>query len=83
MFTALLAAFEALLGRLSGQDDLLVGAPATARRDAAFDGVVGYFVNPVVLRAHLAGDPTFSAHLGETRRAVAEALEHRDLPFPL
>ncbi|MFP5286357.1 MAG: non-ribosomal peptide synthetase, partial [Thermoanaerobaculia bacterium] len=83
LFTTLLAAFEALLGRLTGQADLLVGSPATARRDAAFDGVVGYFVNPVVLRADLAGDPPFAAHLAETRRAVAAALEHRDRPFPL
>ncbi|HVG07975.1 MAG TPA: amino acid adenylation domain-containing protein, partial [Thermoanaerobaculia bacterium] len=83
LFTTLLAAFEALLGRLTGQADLLVGSPATARRDSAFDGVVGYFVNPVVLRADLAGDPPFTAHLGETRRTVAGALEHRDFPFPL
>ena len=83
LFTTLLATFEVLLGRLTGQVDLLVGSPATARRDSAFDGVAGYFVNPVVLRASLAGDPPFSAHLAETRRTVAAALEHRDFPFPL
>ncbi|HYH47456.1 MAG TPA: amino acid adenylation domain-containing protein, partial [Thermoanaerobaculia bacterium] len=83
LYTTLLAAFEVLLGRLTGQDDLLVGSPATARRDAAFDGVVGYFVNPVVLRADLTGKPTFAAHLERTGRTVAAALAHRDLPFPL
>ncbi|HVR99607.1 MAG TPA: AMP-binding protein, partial [Thermoanaerobaculia bacterium] len=83
LFVTLLAAFQALLGRLSGQEDLVVGSPATARRDSAFDGVVGYFVNPLVLRADLAGDPAFSAHLAKTRQTVAEALEHRDLPFPV
>ncbi len=82
LFTTLLATFEILLGRLTGQGDLLVGSPVTLRREAAFDEVVGYFVNPVVLRADLAGDPLFSAHLMETRRTVAAALEHRDFPFP-
>ena len=82
LFTTLLAAFQALLGRLAGQDDLLVGSPTTGRRDPALDGVVGYFVNPVVLRADLAGDPTFAALLARARGAVASALEHSDLPFP-
>jgi amino acid adenylation domain-containing protein len=83
LFTTLMAAFEALLGRLTGQLDILIGSPTSVRRDAAFDGVVGYFVNPIVLRADLAGDPPFAAHLAETRRTVAAALDHRDLPFPL
>src|SRR6185369_10058520 len=82
LFTTLLAAFQALLGRLTGQDDLVVGSPTSLRRDRAFDGVVGYFVNPVVLRADLVGDPPFAAHLASTRQAVAGALENRDLPFP-
>ncbi|HZF13817.1 MAG TPA: amino acid adenylation domain-containing protein, partial [Thermoanaerobaculia bacterium] len=82
LFTTLLAAFQALLGRLTGQEDLLVGCPTTGRRDRDLDGVVGYFVNPVVMRADLRADPSFAAHLARTRQAVAEALEHRDLPFP-
>src|SRR5882724_10345567 len=82
LFTTLLAAFQALLGRLSGQGDLLVGCATTGRRDRDLAGVVGYFVNPVVLRAALAADPPLAAHLATTRQAVAEALEHRDLPFP-
>ncbi|HKH43059.1 MAG TPA: amino acid adenylation domain-containing protein, partial [Thermoanaerobaculia bacterium] len=82
LFATLLAAFQTLLGRLTGQDDLLVGAPTTGRRDRDFDGVVGYFVNPLVLRAELAGDPPFSGLLATSRQTLAEALEHRDLPFP-
>ncbi len=81
LFTTLLAAFQTLLGRLTGQEDLLVGSPTTGRRDRDLDGVVGYFVNPVVLRADLAGDPPFAALLARSRRSVAEALAHRDLPF--
>ncbi|HYG62721.1 MAG TPA: amino acid adenylation domain-containing protein, partial [Thermoanaerobaculia bacterium] len=82
LFTALLATFQILLGRLTGQDDLLVGSPATGRRDRDLDGVVGYFVNPMVLRAELAGDPPVPELLARSRRAVSEALAHRDFPFP-
>src|SRR6185369_15884511 len=55
----------------------------TTGRDRACEDVVGYFVNPVVLRADLAGDPAFAAHLAKTREAVAGALQHRGLPFPV
>jgi amino acid adenylation domain-containing protein len=81
LFTALLAVYQVLLGRLTGQDDLLVGCPTTGRRDPDLAGVVGYFVNPVVLRADLAADLSFAAHLAKSRQAVAAALESRDLPF--
>jgi amino acid adenylation domain-containing protein/non-ribosomal peptide synthase protein (TIGR01720 family) len=81
LFTVLLAAFQVLLGRLTGQDDLLVGSPATGRRDPALDRVVGYFVNPVVLRADLSRGAPFARFLAQTRASLAAALEHRDLPF--
>src|SRR6185369_9067563 len=73
LFTTLLAGFQILLGRLTGQDDLLLGAPTTGRRDRDLDGVVGYFVNPVVLRADLTGDPPFAAFLARTRLTVSAA----------
>jgi len=82
LFATLLAAFQALLARLGGQEDFAVGAPASLRSGALRD-VVGYLVNPLVLRADLAGDPAFAELLARTRRRSAEALEHRDFPFLL
>ena len=82
-YTVLLAVFQALLARLSGNLSLLVGSPAAGRTAAAFAETVGYFVNPVVLRVDLSGHPTFEAHLGRTQAAVAAALEHQEYPFLL
>ena len=65
------------------QDDVLVGAPMAGRSRKAFSPLVGYFVNPVVLRGRLADNPTFVGYLQQTRRTVADALEHQDVPFPL
>ncbi len=81
-FMALLAAFEAVLARYTGQDDLLIGSP-TAGRSAATAGMVGYFVNPVALRTDFGGGPSFTAALAEVRRVVLGAFEHQDLPFAL
>ena len=83
LYTLLLAAFQVFLHRMSGQDDILVGSPTAGRSREAFEGVVGYFVNPVVLRGRLGGDPSFRAVLHQTRRTVLEAIEHQDFPFPL
>jgi len=87
-FTALLAAYQVVLGRWSGQDDFLVGTPTAGRgdvRSGASDlaGVVGYFVNPVPVRAPLAGDPTFRELLERLGEETAAVLAHQDLPFPL
>jgi amino acid adenylation domain-containing protein len=82
LFPTLLAAFQALLSRIGGQEDFAVGAPASLRTGAWRD-VVGYLVNPIVLRADLAGDPPFAELLARARRRSAEALENRDFPLPL
>jgi amino acid adenylation domain-containing protein len=82
LFMVLLAAFQAQLARTSGQEDLAVGSPS-AGRAAELAGVVGYFVNPVALRADLAGTPAFATLLDRTRRAVLGGLEHGDFPFAL
>src|SRR6185369_16726066 len=82
-FTILLAAFEVLLHRYTGQDEIVVGVPTAGRSRAEFTDVVGYFVNPVVARADLSGNPTFAQFLSQTRRNVLSALEHQDYPFPL
>jgi len=83
-FSVLMAAWQAVLGRWSGQDEFLVGSPTAGRGGARSEigGVVGYFVNPVAVRAPLHGDPTFAdlvVRVGEETEAV---LAHQDLPFP-
>ncbi len=82
MYMTLLAAFQAMIHRYAGQSDLLVGSPSAGRGRARLSGVVGYFVNPVVLRSDASGDPTFSDFLAATRRTVLGAFEHQDYPFP-
>jgi amino acid adenylation domain-containing protein len=83
LFTVLLAAYQALLHRYSGQSTILVGSPTANRSLARFESVVGYFTNPVVLRAEFADDLTMQAHLRRTRDTVRGALEHAEYPFPL
>ena len=83
LYTLLLAAFQTLLHRYSGQTDLVVGSPTTGRSRAGFASTVGYFVNPLPLRADLAGNPQFSALLRRTHAAALDAFAHGDYPFPL
>ena len=83
VYTVLLAAFQALLQRTSGQDDLVVGSPTAGRGHAELSGVVGYFVNPVALRLDLAGEPSGEELLVRTRETVLGAFEHHEFPFPL
>jgi amino acid adenylation domain-containing protein len=80
-FMVLLAAFEVLLGRHAGQEDFAVGAPAAGRDRVETEGVIGLFVNILVLRAGLAGEPTFAALVGRAREEALAAYAHRDLPF--
>ena len=80
-FMVLLAAFETLLSRLSGQADLTVGTPVAGRQHSAVEGLIGFFVNTLVLRADLADDPSFSGLLARTRRDTLAAYTHQELPF--
>jgi amino acid adenylation domain-containing protein len=82
-YTLLLAAFEVLLHRLSGQEEFVVGSPTAGRARAGLAEVLGYFVNPVALRADLSGEPSFLEHLERVRHTHLGALEHADYPFPL
>ena len=81
LFVALLAAFQALLLRWSGQDDLAVGTFSGSRRRAELDGLIGFFVNTLVLRGDLAGDPSFRGLVGRLREVALDAHAHGDVPF--
>ncbi|HYO99019.1 MAG TPA: MupA/Atu3671 family FMN-dependent luciferase-like monooxygenase, partial [Pyrinomonadaceae bacterium] len=83
LYMMLLAAFEVLLYRYTAQDDVWVGSLASGRSRAEFKSIVGYFVNPIVLRASLAGNPTFAEFLRQVRLTVLAALKRQDYPFPL
>src|SRR5256712_13167140 len=76
----LLAAFQVLLGRYSGQDDVVVGTPIANRNRLEVDSLIGCFVNTLVLRADLSGPPTFRELLGRVREVALDAYEHQDLP---
>ena len=80
-FMLLLAAFQALLGRYSGQDDLLVGSPVADRPWPETETLIGFFVNTLVLRGRLAGPGGFRGLLARTRESVLGAFAHQDLPF--
>ncbi len=81
LFMLVLAAFDVLLLRHTGRVDLPVGAPTAGRRTSRLAGVVGYLVNPIVLRGDLAGDPAFRELLGRIRRTALDAFAHQDAPF--
>ena len=83
LYMTLLASFQALLHRYTGQEDLQVGSPTTGRSRPEWAGLAGYFVNPVVLRAELGGDLPFDSFLERVRATVLAALEHQDYPFGL
>jgi len=83
LYMTLLAAFQVLLHRYSGQEDILIISPTAGRRSVEFANVVGYFVNPVIIRADCSGNPTFNEFLNQIRQRVLEAFEHQDYPFAL
>ena len=76
-----LAAFQALLARYSGQPVVVVGSPIANRTRAEIEGLVGFFVNSLVLRADLSGDPEFGELLRDVRASSLAAYDHQDLPF--
>jgi amino acid adenylation domain-containing protein len=83
LYMLLLAAFDVLLYRYSGQEDIVVGTFMAGRLRPEFRRTVGYFTNPVVIRARLAGNPPFKTFLRQVRHTVLAALKHQEFPFPL
>ncbi|MCF7697651.1 non-ribosomal peptide synthetase, partial [Mycetohabitans sp. B2] len=76
-----LAAWSAVLARLSGQDDLVIGTPSANRGHPAIEPLIGFFVNTLALRVDLSGEPTTTQLLERVRRTMLEAQMHQDLPF--
>ncbi|HWP42477.1 MAG TPA: amino acid adenylation domain-containing protein [Blastocatellia bacterium] len=81
LFMTLLAAFKVLLYRYTGQPDLLVGTPVAGRNRVELEGLIGFFVNMLVLRTDLSDDPHFIDLLQRVREAMTGAQANQDLPF--
>ena len=80
-FMALLAAFQVLLHRYTGQEDIAVGVPIAGRSRPELEPLIGFFVNMLVMRTDLGGRPGFDALLRRVRQRALEAYEHQALPF--
>lgn len=83
LFMTLLAAFNVLLYRYTGQEDILVGTPTTGRSHNDLAPIVGYFVNPLPLRTNLSGAAHFTDVLQQVRQTVVGAINHQDYPLAL
>ena len=81
LFMTLLAAFETLLYRYTGQTDICVGTPVANRNRSEIEGLIGFFVNTLVLRTDVSGNPTFEDILYLVREVALGAYAHQDLPF--
>ncbi|HET9620023.1 MAG TPA: amino acid adenylation domain-containing protein, partial [Kofleriaceae bacterium] len=81
LFATLLAGFDVLLHRLTGQTDLVVGIPAAGQAASGLEGLVGHCVNMLPLRARLARGDKFSAHVAAARKTMLDAYDHQDVTF--
>jgi amino acid adenylation domain-containing protein len=81
LFMVLLAAFYVLIARYTGREDLVVGTPVAGRKRSELEDLVGFFLNTLVLRADLAGNPSFIKLLGRVQETTLEAYDHQELPF--
>ena len=80
-YMVLLSAFQVLLSKYSGSDDIVVGSPVAGRTSKEVAGLIGFFVNTLVLRTDLSGNPTFREVLRRVRELTLGAYEHQELPF--
>jgi amino acid adenylation domain-containing protein len=81
LFMTLLGAYQTLLHRYSGQDDIVIGSPIAGRNHSQIEGLIGPFVNVLVLRTNLSGNPTFGDLLARLREICLDAYDHADLSF--
>jgi len=81
IYMTLLAAWQGLLARLTGEEDVLVGAPTAGRNRPELEGLIGFFLNTLVLRSDLSGDPTFRQALARVRESTLGAFAHQDIPL--
>ena len=81
LFMTLLAAFQILLYRYTGQRDIVVGTPVANRNRTEIEGLLGFFVNTLVLRTNFSNDPSFKELLNRVRQTTLGALAHQDMPF--
>jgi alpha-ketoglutarate-dependent taurine dioxygenase/acyl carrier protein len=81
LFMSLLAAFQTLLYRYTQQDDIVVGTDIANRNQAELEPLIGFFINLLVLRTDLSGNPSFRALLGRVREVALGAYAHQDMPF--
>jgi amino acid adenylation domain-containing protein len=81
LFMTLLAAFQTLLYRYTGQDDIAVGSLIANRNRVELEGIIGFFVNTLMLRTDLSGDPRFRELLQRVRVVTLGAYEHQDVPY--
>ncbi|ASS74749.1 hypothetical protein CIG75_07015 [Tumebacillus algifaecis] len=81
LYMTLLAAFNTLLHRYSGQEDIFVGSPISVRSREEVEGLIGFFVNTLVLRTDLSGQPSFRTLLARVRQTAFDAYEHQEVPF--
>ncbi|MHC5728777.1 MAG: condensation domain-containing protein, partial [Nostoc sp.] len=83
LFMTLLTAFQILLWRYSGQDDICIGTPIANRNRAEIEGLIGFFINTLVLRTRLDGNPSFRQLLSRVREVALSAYADQDLPFEM
>ncbi|MEU2674396.1 amino acid adenylation domain-containing protein [Streptomyces sp. NPDC007164] len=81
LYMSLLAVFQLLMAKYSGQDDIAVGSPVAGRNRAETEELIGFFVNTLVLRTDLSGDPAFTELLDRVKDTALGAYDHQDLPF--
>ncbi len=83
LFMTFLAAFDVLMARYTGQDDIVIGSPSANRSRTELHQLIGFFVNNLVLRTDLSGNPTFAELLGRVREVTLRSYEHQDVPFDM